>query len=139
MNALSRMFTLASLFLLSACSHTYVDTYQHGVTSNRQKVTSLQIGMPRSDVEKLMGSGDIVAHNRVRLTNPWRVEKLRTDNGKTIEILYYVTDGNTWGPWEEKQLLTPVILENERVVGWGWAFLEKAPRYVSGAPEPLKP
>jgi len=56
-------------------------------------------------------------------------------DGTNVTVLYYVTDGYQWHAWSEQRVLTPVVLENDRVVGWGWEYLERNhARYF--APDP---
>jgi hypothetical protein len=59
---------------------------------------------------------------------------MKVSESKTVEVLYYVTDGRIWED-PETQTLTPLIFENGRLAGWGWTFLTPdKPKYVSGPP-----
>jgi hypothetical protein len=122
-----------SLASATGCSsRQYYDRYVAGVNANREHVQSLRIGMTRAEVEAAMGSGHIVDRRKIQLRNPYRVEMMRVSEAKTVEVLYYVTEGHVWEN-PETQTLTPLIFENGKLAGWGWAFLQRdQPKYVSG-------
>lgn len=137
-----RRTALAVLMLAAALttgcpSKPYVVAYESAVSANRQKVEALKIGMTRAEVDAVMGSGELVHYKKIQLRNPWRTDVLRLDDGRVQQVLYYVTNGYAWRGGRDQDQLTPVLLENGRVVGWGWAFVARdRPRYVSGPPDP---
>jgi len=131
------VLALAAVLTTGCPSKPYVLAYESAVSANRQKVDALRIGMTRAEVDAVMGSGELVNYKRIQLRNPWRTDVLRLDDGRVQEILYYVTTGYAWRGGRDQDQLTPILMENGRVVGWGWAFLaQDRPRYVSGPPDP---
>ncbi len=48
------------------------------------------------------------------------------NGGKSYEILYYYTDVKRWDDAITDDELTPVILENGKLMGWGQALLDGA-------------
>ena len=106
---------------------------------NRQNLSYLQVGMTKDTVMEQMGNGfatDTYTNlQSVTATNPYKSEMHRVD-GRAYEVLYYYTDTvrkkriNIHLPGLEKanpileEELTPVVLQNNRVIGWGRAFLK---------------
>ena len=106
---------------------------------NRQNLSYLQVGMTKDTVMEQMGNGfatDTYTNlQSVTATNPYKSE-MHTVDGRAYEALYYYTDTvkkkriNVHLPGLEKanpildEELTPVVLQNNRVIGWGRAFLK---------------
>ena len=106
---------------------------------NRQNLSYLKVGMTKDSVMEQMGNGfatDVYTNlQSVTATNPYKSEMHRVD-GRAYEVLYYYTDTvrkkriNVHLPGLEKanpileEELTPVVLQNNRVIGWGRAFLK---------------
>ena len=59
------------------------------------------------------------------MTNPYRSETPRAQDGTSVEILYYYTDQKADDGAITDDELTPIVLENGKVVGWGWSFLHQ--------------
>jgi len=58
------------------------------------------------------------------ISNPYSRD-LKTDtSGNQIEILWYYTDKKSESKTINKNELTPIVLENNLVVGIGWGFFE---------------
>ena len=105
---------------------------------NRQNLSYLKVGMTKESVMEQMGNSfatDVYTNlESVTATNPYKSE-MHTVNGKNYEVVYYYTDSkkkkriNVHLPGLEKaspildEELTPVVLQNHRVIGWGRAFL----------------
>ncbi|HYC01115.1 MAG TPA: DUF3192 domain-containing protein [Candidatus Limnocylindrales bacterium] len=125
----------ALVMLLAGCAQTHVDRYHQAVRANRDHIAEIRAGMTRPEVESVMGQGPVVEYKKIELRNPWRTDSYRRD-GRSFDVLYYVTHGDTWKKFQpDEQLLTPVVLEEGKVVGTGWTLVDKAPRYVSGPPD----
>jgi hypothetical protein len=123
---------VVAAMVVLGCSKPYHRQYLGAVAANHAKVQTLQLGMTRAEVEGLMGSGVLVDYKRIKLRNPHRYETMRVSDRKTVEILYYVTEGYVWNA-PERSTLTPLIFENGRLAGWGWPFIENdKSKYVSG-------
>jgi hypothetical protein len=94
--------------------------------------------MTKESVMEQMGNSfatDVYTNlESVTATNPYKSE-MHTVNGENYEVVYYYTDSkkkkriNVHLPGLEKaspildEELTPVVLQNHRVIGWGRAFL----------------
>lgn len=125
-----KAWTLLLVVMLAtpACGGYYARLYRDEIANNRGHVNHLRIGMRTDEVHALMGEGQLVRYKGIDLQNPWRSEGFVLDDGVPAVILYYVTEKFTRDTWKwsvEQRELTPVVLENEMVVGWGWAFLER--------------
>jgi|GEM_PF-505257 len=104
---------------------------------NRQKVRVLKIGMTKSDVLAVMGTGDV----RVRTVyyqygnhwdfpfeaetvhNPVRNELWNSMSGKAYEVVYYFTRIATLDGTVSDDETTPLVFENDTLAGQGWSFL----------------
>jgi hypothetical protein len=58
--------------------------------------------------------------------NPYRTEAVEMSDGSTIEILFYYTDRERSEGTITEDELTPLVLENGTLVGWGWPQLQQA-------------
>lgn len=122
--------TAAALLATSGCGRPYVRKYEAAVLMNRQNIDRLVVGLTSEQVREVMGQGELVTYKKLRLSNPWHTESMKLPKGPTVLIYYYVVDGYAWKPNYDNSLLMPVVMENDRVVGWGPAFLERnADRY----------
>ena len=74
---------------------------------NRQNLGDLYLGMKREEVVSLMGK-------------PWTTGAFMSDSGK-YTVLYYITQRISHGRTTEDEM-TPVVLKNGNVIGWGWRF-----------------
>ena len=59
------------------------------------------------------------------IDNPYRTEVLTGKDGKTYEVLYYYTDLNARDDKITDDELTPVVLQDGKLVGWGYPFLNQ--------------
>ncbi len=102
-------------------------------TENRLNISKLTLGMTKAQVLELMGDKSARASfgkNAVTVTNPFRSEVRQVD-GQTYEILYYYThqDQRDWPTKRFKILereLTPIVLKDDKVIGWGAEFISSA-------------
>ena len=94
-------------------------------TKNRERLTKLSVGMSKSEVLKTMGTGTTydVFSRPSRINNPYRTETLKGKDGKFYEVLHYYTDIKKSDFAITDDELTPIVLADDRVVGWGWGFL----------------
>ena len=93
----------------------------------------VQAGMPRDSLLALMGAGPLKGFyaDTLRLEKGFRMEKYLID-GKMYEVLYYrEAEGNVAEPVAQNTE-TPVVLQDGKVLGWGWKY------YVETAMEELK-
>ena len=103
---------------------------------NRSNLTRLSIGMSKAEVLDVMGVGKVehVSRNlrdgadlwnpvRSTSTNPHRIESYPLDSS-VVEILYYHTDVKDLDGAITDDELTPIVLVDDKLVGWGWDYWE---------------
>jgi len=120
---------IAGLVLLSGCAATATSMR----ALNREGLVRLQPGMARSDVLTTMGTESTeITYKRPDgslateiITNPYRTETLHTSDGTFAEVLFYFTDFKSDDGAITDDELTPMFLEDGRLVGWGWSFAEE--------------
>jgi len=104
---------LASVLLLTACGG-----FPSLRNSNREKLSQIQIGMSKAQVETIMGRDGFLD-----ITQPYRREVFES-NGNAFEVLYYYTDFiQDFQPIDTG--MTPVIFKDGRFIGTGKDFLSK--------------
>jgi hypothetical protein len=60
-----------------------------------------------------------------RINNPFRAEASHTADGVYFEVLLYYTDTlNVDGAITDDEL-TPIVIEDGVLVGWGWVFYDQ--------------
>jgi hypothetical protein len=94
--------------------------------------------MTKEDVQSIMGTQtcedafvNIIGQKHLFATgtNPYRIESHRIEGGR-FEVIYYWTDVKSADAAVSDDELTPIVLENGKVVGWGQDFLqEEVKRY----------
>jgi len=85
---------------------------------NNEALGTLQRGMTEQQVIDRFGwsnSGDI--------PNPFRTE-LYPAGADTFRVLLYYTNGTLADGDIQDDELTPIVLKNRRVDGWGWSYWE---------------
>lgn len=101
-------------------------------TTNRQNLNRLAVGMSKNEVHQVMGNETIRAlaeqgarkeFGMQRVNNPYRLETLKGKDGKSYQILFYYTDIKKVDGAITDDELTPIVLADDKVVGWGWGFL----------------
>ncbi len=60
-----------------------------------------------------------------QINNPYRTEANRTADGVSVEILFYYTDQRVSDPAITDDELTPLVIEDGVLAGWGWNFLDQ--------------
>jgi hypothetical protein len=114
--------SLALVFLLlTGCA----SSLEQMRTRNRENLLRLSLGMRKFDVLQIMGTETIKGIN-----NPYRVETPKSQNGELYEVLFYNTETkDTDGVVGENELI-PIVFEENKLIGWGWAFLsDVVPNY----------
>ena len=99
---------------------------------NRANLIKIEIGMSKSEVIQSMGgirafqtyfsNGFITRKRGDIINNPFNRDIKIDENGKSIEILWYYTDRKKADNAINKNELTPIILEKNKVVGVGSSF-----------------
>ena len=101
---------------------------------NQANLLNIDIGMSKQDVIEKMGgvrsiqtytSSDFMTRSKFeKISNPYSRDIKQDKDGNSIEILWYYTDIKEADDAINKDELTPIILENNKVVGEGWGFYE---------------
>ena len=108
----------------------------HKVRSNDHRVQSLLqnfrtpviqwwVGMERDQVSQLFRTEETVTG----ITNPYKVEAFTSPNGSVTEALFYHTKFVSGAGTVEDEL-TPIILVDAKVVGWGWSFYRDRAQHI---------
>jgi len=119
----------------TACGSYHFEAYREAISANQQAIQSLRLGMTDAEVRSAMGEGEVVRYKKIYLVDPWRSESFLLPDGTSVRIHYYVTQppGKYHRPADEA--LTPIALEDDRVVGWGWSYLRRqSDRYRVSTP-----
>jgi hypothetical protein len=107
--------------LVASCSSRSTGAAQMSLaelaSSNQTKLVHLSLGMTKNEVIALMGTETASTRDGI-VSNPWTVEAYGAD-GVSYEILFYVTRPNPPFTPVRKNLTTPVVLKDNRVLGWG--------------------
>ena len=83
-----------------------------------------------------MGNGEVVSYKRAHLVDPWRSECFFLTDGTDVCLLLYLTQPPRVPYTPDDYDLLPVVLENDRVVGWGWSYVRrKTDRYRVSVPK----
>ncbi len=116
-----RLIIAGVFFIISACGGEFL-FIQEVAAYNREKINLLSVGMSKSEVLTWMGTKTIAPSNSsLIITNPYRTSTFQGKDKINFEVLFYYTD---FIDYEVKnKSLTPIIIKDDKVVGWGWTFL----------------
>lgn len=112
------------LLFLAGCSNLYLDTSDLLRTQNAENIKKLTTGMRKDAVSALMGT-EPSKSLFMWIDNPYRSETLTGKDGKTYEVLYYYTDLKQRDDKITDDELTPLVFENQKLIGWGYPFLDQ--------------
>lgn len=91
--------------------------------TNRTRLASLEIGMSRADVDAVMGSESRWLNDNIGwIDNPYRSSSFKDEQGRAVTVLYYYTDLEHRDDVITEGELTPVVLRDGEVIGWGKGF-----------------
>jgi len=82
--------------------------------------------MRKEEVVALMGTDTAGTRDGI-VNNPWTSEAFADKDGARYEVLYYVTSKNLPFTPVRKSLTTPVVLKDNKVIGWGKDALDRIP------------
>jgi hypothetical protein len=88
---------------------------------NRSQLMKLSPGMTRGEVLAVMGQ-ETVNVDGEKVTNPYRNESYRAGD-QSFEILFYYTDLKARDGAITDDELTPLVLKDGVLDGWGWSYL----------------
>ena len=99
---------------------------------NQSRLMNITIGMDRQQVLGIMGGVQTIRifdpdrplgyKKTAGIPNPYSRDIKKDTSGNSIEILWYYT--NSDDKEITKKDLSPIVLENNSVVGIGWGFFE---------------
>lgn len=115
-------FLVAFLGLLVGCA-----SLESIRAQNREHLIRLSPGMTKSDVLQVMGTKTISDFYSDTITNPYRTELYRSA-GHTFEVLLYYTDIKKADGAITDDELTPIVLLDGKLDGWGWLYWENLVR-----------
>jgi len=105
--------------------------------NNRKGLLKLSVGMTKKQALKVMGkAGGGGYFGEPTVKSPYKSETLQA-NGKNFEMLYYYTDINSRihisnpGTIRDNDL-TPLVFENDILIGWGNTFVKTLASQDSG-------
>lgn len=113
---------IVAVLLLPACGTT--DTIR---TRNRARLDQLREGMTRDEVLAVMGTGPATLtteqppYVETLVDNPYRTAIFRSENA-TWEVLFYLTELQLLDNTITEDELTPIVLRNGVLTGWGWIY-----------------
>ncbi len=90
---------------------------------NREKLLLLSPGMSKGEVLSAMGRKTITSEFGDVINNPYRTEMYRTGE-HTLELLFYYTDMKKADGAITDDELTPIIILDGKLDGWGWSYWE---------------
>lgn len=126
-----------ALLVLGGCGSYYGHRYKAAVIQNRRALQQLELGMSAAAVGEIMGRGEVIQYKKIQFVDPWRSESFRLDDGTDVLLLFYLTKAvySRWtSPKYHDQDLTPIVFENDKVVGWGWSYIRRNPDRYQGMP-----
>ena len=124
-----KLFLIVVILGVVACGPRMSTQLEHARAENRQKLSGLSLGMEKEMVLETMGTETFylkqdemyVGIDEIVITNPYRSSATMVDTNQ-IEILYYYTDQKSADGAITDDELTPIILVNGMVTGWGWDY-----------------
>lgn len=100
---------------------------------NRSNIMNITAGMTREEAISTMGGvkqiavydpSQMIGQKKLgMMSNPYSRDLKKDSSGKNIEILWYYTDIKNSSAIDKSDL-TPIVFENNIVVGLGWGFFE---------------
>ncbi len=116
----------ALVCLLAGCAGTGGRTDVDDLLArNRENLGRLTIGMSKAQLLEIMGDDRAVTVEGAIVTNPYRREVAMAPDGTFLDVLFYCTDRQRSDRNIADDELTPIVLGDGHVIGWGWSFLER--------------
>ena len=104
---------------------------------NRGRINQLSVGLMRDEVLAVMGTQSqwvclggpaciiLPWIYLEQATNPHRTERAEAPDGTEVEIFFYQTETRKADGAITDDELTPIVLEDGRLEGWGWVYLRQ--------------
>jgi len=90
--------------------------------SNRTNLSKLSFDMSKQDVARIMGT-QTVRDPSGYVSNPYKVETAKAPEGGNLEILFYYTETKKHDDVITDDELTPLVFKDNKLVGWGWSYM----------------
>ena len=94
-------------------------------TENRENLAKLEVGTDKAEVLEIMGTETKSGSSMGPINNPYRTGTMKGNNEEVYEILYYYTDVTDLDGAITDDELTPLVLEDGKLIGWGWSFIDE--------------
>ena len=95
-------------------------------SQNRTKLNQISLGLTKREVLDIMGTTTNKVSNGqnwIYLTSPYKTETM-IENGRNYEILFFYSDTKKQDGVISDDELTPIVLLDNKVVGFGWSFMK---------------
>lgn len=89
---------------------------------NRDNLMRLSAGMSMQEALSIMGKVSITAEG-TQITQPYSSARVRL-GGKDMDVVYYYTDLRQADDIITDDELTPLVFEDDRLIGWGRDFVK---------------
>jgi hypothetical protein len=139
---------LAVLILVAGCrTWIPVETEETVRDQNRERLVGLGVGITKAQVLEIMGTESVQTYTKSalpskkgskkisdeiralyrgkKINNPYKTEASRTADGSPVEILFYYVDQRRNDGAITDDELTPIVIEDGVLAGWGWNFLDQ--------------
>lgn len=110
----------AACFLASGCAS--LDQIR---AENRNRLNRLSPGISKQEILKSMGTETILSDDGTSITNPYRTE-LHRSGDHVVEVLLYYTDKKSADGAITDDELTPLVIVDGKLDGWGWSYWQSA-------------
>jgi len=130
------LYGLLFLFLFCA-SGCMTPTVKSDITEvNLENLSKLSVGMTKRQVSKVMKDkvfrlgGLYLSPTGAyfspmwTIKNPCKVETVQGNDGKPLDVRYYVISSKSRLKEIPDEEMTPLVFEDEKLIGWGWEFLQ---------------
>ena len=108
-----------TLFIFAGC--TTAGAIKNDIAKdNRKSLMKIEVGMTKKQIINIFGEAD-----NDRFSNPFKREVKTLSNGKIQEALFFITSVIPDGLDTDDEM-TPVILIDNKVIGWGWSFYKES-------------
>ena len=121
------ILVLGLIFCNNSIAVDAVSTPKKVRTMNKERLTKLELGMNETKVFMIMGTKTIsifIKDQSDTIENPYKTEVYGTEKD-VYKIFYYYTDFMKGDGLITDDELTPIILKNNELMGWGRAVWDK--------------
>ena len=120
----NRRLGVIGLFALLLVGCVSVETPVSPSLSGMPSLEKVSKGMSVREVMEILGKEIVVGTPAHTIKNPYRYENFKV-KGRTLEVLYYFTHVQQTDAVISDDELTPLVFENNQLIGQGWDFLNE--------------